>query len=61
MRKEQCLQYRPGITGKVGDVKKGDRREGGAFNTRICKYISWNSYPRESVYLVKRVNDFLSA
>ena len=23
--------------------------------------ISWNSYGRESVYLVKRVNDFLSA
>ena len=51
----------PGITGKVGDIKKGDRREGGSFPQRICKYISWNSYPRESVYLVKRVNDFLSA
>jgi len=50
----------PGITGKVGDIKKGDRREGGAFQQRICKYISWNSYPRESVYLVKRVNDFLA-
>ena len=51
----------PGITGKVGDVKKGERREGGSFNQRICKYISWNSYPKESVYLVKRANDFLSA
>jgi putative spermidine/putrescine transport system substrate-binding protein len=50
----------PGITGKVGDIKKGDRREGGAFQQRICKYISWNSYPRQSVFLVKRVNDFLS-
>jgi putative spermidine/putrescine transport system substrate-binding protein len=50
----------PGITGKVGDIKKGDRREGGAFQQRICKYISWNSYPKESVFLVKRVNDFLS-
>jgi putative spermidine/putrescine transport system substrate-binding protein len=50
----------PGITGKVGDIKKGERREGGAFQQRICKYISWNSYPRESVYLVKRVNDFLA-
>jgi putative spermidine/putrescine transport system substrate-binding protein len=51
----------PGITGKVGDIKKGERREGGSFQQRICKYISWNSYPRESVYLVKRANDFLSA
>ena len=51
----------PGITGKVGDVKKGERREGGSFNKRICKYISWNSYPKESVYLVKTVNDFIAA
>ena len=34
----------PGITGKVGDIKKGERREGGSFPQRICKYISWNSY-----------------
>ena len=51
----------PGITGKVGDIKKGESREGGSFNKRICKYISWNSYPRESVYLVKTVNDFLAS
>jgi putative spermidine/putrescine transport system substrate-binding protein len=51
----------PGITGKPGDVKKGAVREGGAFDKRICKYMSWNSYPRESVYLVKTVNDFLAA
>ena len=51
----------PGITGKVGDVKKGERREGGSFSQRICKYASWNSYPSESVYLVKTVNTFLSA
>jgi putative spermidine/putrescine transport system substrate-binding protein len=51
----------PGITGKPGDVKKGERREGGSFAQRICKYASWNSFPRESVYLVKRTNDFLSA
>jgi putative spermidine/putrescine transport system substrate-binding protein len=51
----------PGITGKVGDIKKGERREGGSFPQRICKYASWNSYPRESVYLTKTVNDFLSA
>ena len=51
----------PGITGKPGDIKKGAAREGGAFDKRICKYMSWNSYPRESVYLVKTVNDFLAA
>jgi putative spermidine/putrescine transport system substrate-binding protein len=51
----------PGISGKVGDIKKGERREGGSFPQRICKYVSWNSYPRESVYLTKTVNDFLSA
>ena len=51
----------PGITGKVGDIKQGERREGGSFQQRICKYASWNSYPRESVYLVKTVNDFLTA
>jgi putative spermidine/putrescine transport system substrate-binding protein len=51
----------PGITGKVGDIKKGERREGGSFNQRICKYYSWNSFGKESVYLTKRANDFLSA
>ena len=44
-----------------GDIKKGERREGGSFQQRICKYASWNSYPAESVYLVKTANDFLSA
>jgi len=51
----------PGITGKVGDIKKGERREGGSFQKRICKYYSWNSFGKESVYLTKRANDFLSA
>jgi len=51
----------PGITGKVGDIKKGDRREGGSFQQRICKYYSWNSFGRESVYLTQKVNNFLSA
>jgi len=50
----------PGITGKVGDIKKGTAREGGSFSKRICKYVSWNSYPRESTYLVKTVNNFLA-
>jgi putative spermidine/putrescine transport system substrate-binding protein len=51
----------PGITGKVGDIKKGTSREGGAFTKRICKYVSWNSYPRESTYLVSTVNNFLAS
>jgi putative spermidine/putrescine transport system substrate-binding protein len=51
----------PGITGKVGDIKKGTSREGGSFQKRICRYVSWNSYPRESTYLVKTVNNFLSS
>jgi putative spermidine/putrescine transport system substrate-binding protein len=51
----------PGISGKVGDIKKGTSREGGSFTHRICKYVSWNSYPRESTYLVKTVNDFLAS
>jgi putative spermidine/putrescine transport system substrate-binding protein len=51
----------PGIPGKVGDIKKGTAREGGSFQKRICKYYSWNSFGKESVYLTKRVNDFLSA
>ena len=51
----------PGITGKVGDIKQGERREGGSFSKRICKYASWNSYGKNSVYLTKKVNDFLSA
>jgi len=50
----------PGITGTL-DIKKGDRREGGSFTNRVCKYVSWNSFGRESVFLVKTVNDFLAA
>jgi putative spermidine/putrescine transport system substrate-binding protein len=51
----------PGITGKVGDIKKGSKRDGGAFNQRIGKYSSWNSYFTQSTYQIKRWNDFLSA
>jgi len=51
----------PGITGKVGDIKKGQVRDGGSFLVRSCKYSSWNSFFKESVYQVKRFNDFLSA
>ena len=34
----------PGITGKVGDIKKGSVRDGGSFSQRIGHYSSWNSY-----------------
>lgn len=51
----------PGITGKVGDIKKGSVRDGGSFNQRIGHYSSWNSYFTNSAYQIKRWNDFLSA
>jgi putative spermidine/putrescine transport system substrate-binding protein len=51
----------PGITGKVGDIKQGQVRDGGSFLTRSCHYSSWNSFFKESVYQVKRYNEFLSA
>jgi putative spermidine/putrescine transport system substrate-binding protein len=51
----------PGITGKVGDIKARQTRDGGSFITRSEKYSSWNSFFTENVYQVKRVNDFLSA
>ena len=51
----------PGITGKVGDIKKGSVRDGGSFAKRIGHYSSWNSYFTNNVYQVKRWNDFLSA
>ncbi len=50
----------PGITGRVGDVKKGQVRDGGSFAARACNYASWNSYFRENVYQLKRWNEFLS-
>jgi putative spermidine/putrescine transport system substrate-binding protein len=51
----------PGITGKVGDIKKGSTRDGGSFSQRIGHYSSWNSYFTNSAYQIKRWNDFLSA
>jgi len=51
----------PGITGKVGDIKKGSVRDGGSFSQRIGHYSSWNSYFTQATYQVKRWNDFLSA
>jgi putative spermidine/putrescine transport system substrate-binding protein len=51
----------PGITGHVGDVKKGQVRDGGSFLQRSKHYSTWNSYFKENVYQVKRFNDFLSS
>jgi putative spermidine/putrescine transport system substrate-binding protein len=51
----------PGITGKVGDIKKGSVRDGGSFSKRIGHYSSWNSYFTNNAYQIKRWNDFLSA
>jgi putative spermidine/putrescine transport system substrate-binding protein len=51
----------PGITGHVGDVKKGQVRDGGSFINRSKHYASWNSFFKNNVYQVKRFNDFLSA
>jgi putative spermidine/putrescine transport system substrate-binding protein len=51
----------PGITGHVGDIKKGQKRDGGSFAQRSRNYSSWNSFFKENVYQVKRFNDFLSA
>jgi putative spermidine/putrescine transport system substrate-binding protein len=51
----------PGITGRVGDIKKGQTRDGGSFLRRSCKYTAWNSFYTENVYQVKKFNEFLSA
>jgi putative spermidine/putrescine transport system substrate-binding protein len=50
----------PGITGRVGDIKKGQVRDGGSFLKRSCKYTAWNSFYTQNVYQVKKFNEFLS-
>jgi putative spermidine/putrescine transport system substrate-binding protein len=50
----------PGITGQVGDIKKGSRRDGGSFLRRSCKYTTWNSFFTQNVYQVRKFNEFLS-
>ena len=50
----------PGITGRVGDIKKGQVRDGGSFVKRACKYTAWNSFYTQNVYQVKKFNEFLS-
>jgi putative spermidine/putrescine transport system substrate-binding protein len=51
----------PGITGRVGDIKKGQTRDGGSFIRRSCKYTAWNSFYTENVYQVRKFNEFLSS
>jgi putative spermidine/putrescine transport system substrate-binding protein len=51
----------PGITGNVGDIKKGQVRDGGSFVKRSCHYASWNSFFHQNLYQIKKVNEFLSA
>jgi len=58
---KQASRDLPGITGKVGDIKKGSVRDGGSFSQRIGHYSSWNSYFTNSTFQIKRWNDFLSA
>jgi putative spermidine/putrescine transport system substrate-binding protein len=51
----------PGITGRVGDIKKGQTRDGGSFVRRSCKYTTWNSFFTQNVYQVRKFNEFLSS
>lgn len=51
----------PGITGRVGDIKKGQTRDGGSFLKRSCKYTAWNSFYTQNVYQVRKFNEFLSS
>jgi len=51
----------PGITGQVGDIKKGQTRDGGSLKDRACNFSSWNSYFQESEYQIQKWNEFLSA
>jgi len=44
----------PGITGHVGDIRKGTARDGGSLRDRACLVRSWSSYPQEAEYLSRR-------
>ena len=45
----------------MGDIKKGQVRDGGSFVDRACNYSSWNSYFEENEYQIQRWNEFLAA
>ena len=55
---EPAAKDLPGITGQVGDIRKGAVRDGGAFIDRACRCSSWNSYPQEAEYLNQRWSEF---
>ncbi len=50
----------PGPSGDIV-VRKGRVRDGGPFSRRACRISSWNSWPREEVYLHDRWYEFVSA
>jgi putative spermidine/putrescine transport system substrate-binding protein len=51
----------PGVRGTVGDIKKGQVRDGGSLAQRACRFVSWNSYADEQDHQVERWNDLLNA
>lgn len=56
---------KPAATNLVGpsgeeQLPKGDVREGGSFEQRICRYNAWNTEQPESDLLVQRWNNFVS-
>jgi putative spermidine/putrescine transport system substrate-binding protein len=62
---EYWVQGKPAATaykGPSGDVvvRKGQTRDGGSFSRRACRIASWNSWPREVVYLLGRWSEFAS-
>jgi putative spermidine/putrescine transport system substrate-binding protein len=50
-----------GVTGQVGDIKKGQFRDGGSLKSRSARIQAWNSFFNQNVYQVKLTNEFLSA
>ena len=48
--------------GPFGDivVRKGQVRDGGPFSRRVCRIASWNSWPKEADYLLRRWDEFAS-
>jgi putative spermidine/putrescine transport system substrate-binding protein len=51
------------LVGPSGEkqLPKGDVREGGSFEERICRYNTWNTQQPEAQLLTQRWNDFISA
>lgn len=51
------------LVGPSGEpqLPKGDVREGGSFEERICRYSTWNTEQPEAQLLTQRWNDFIAA